>query len=678
MALPAPLGQPRNVYQAAADYRSRLLSREQGTVDDLTSRWIRARAEIDAELDALTRRIEAAVAMGKVPGFGTTSTQFSVSWLYRVGRLENLSNAITQNLQQFTDETRAHINTRVGSEAVNAATDGRGLMQFRIRDDGLAVPRQFAQLPDAALEKIISFSGEGGPLPLAFRGMGDDLVREVQQRLVDGLAKGANPREIARKMQAATIQGGILDRPLYEQMRVARTEPLRAYREVQRETYKANADVVLGWEWHCFPSRRTCPFCLAMDGTRHSSDEVMATHPLCRCSELPITELSDTPPMSGALFLYNQAPEVQDEMLGGHTMGELYRAGKVQLSDIPTFSQHPKWGRVGHADSMKGLADRGIITNSDIAAARSSSTKRPVWVFKGPSSQPAPTLPPAPKVPKTPPPPKPKAPAEPTAPVQSTAKWGDNFKMSGGTVSQKKAVQKAHSLYTQVFPSMPEALKGEMQRIASSPMGKLMEFSGGPKGFRGFAVKDGEAIIPVKLKSTPGSDTLGAMVTVGKGDANMLVGMQYQTAGRADDAITSTALHENAHVLDYLLAKLKGVDGFASVNSPDFEGFRQLVNSSKWMEHVAEYVARQEARGPRYGRAAREYANYLTGPHECFARALQQWLGEDYLPASLTEWVARGDEMEALGYVRTYWKNEDFKPIKEELQRILRSIGVLQ
>lgn len=406
MAAPASF-QKQNVYQAGAEYRRRLLAREQSTVDDTVRRWLVARHQIEKELDALINRVEAALAAGKRPvvlAFGEDfgPDEFSASWLYRIGRLETLAATIEGELAQFNQVGLAKIANRVKTEVGAGELDATKLLGFRMRDDGLIVPRQFAQLPTGALEQLVSFVGPGGPLPKAFNGMGPELVQKVQQRLVDGLAKGVNPRVIGKQMRQDTEDGGLLDTPLYKQVRVARTEPLRAYRESARMTYAANRDVVTSWEWHAFPGPRTCPYCLAMDGSIHDIDEVMATHPQCRCTELPRTELSDAPAFSGAEYLYNLSPDEQDQVFGSHTMGELYRQGKFKLADIPEQYEHQDWGRVGRAASMRSLQARGIITEADIVAARESRTQSPLWSFATEQARPTNIIRVAPNTPAIP------------------------------------------------------------------------------------------------------------------------------------------------------------------------------------------------------------------------------------------------------------------------------------
>lgn len=376
MALPASLG-TLNVYEAAMRYRAALLDREQSTVDDFVRRWTAAQVEIERELDTLVRRIEKAVADGKHPtirpfGENYGPDEFSASWLYQAGRFDLLAETIQQEVNAFTDASKKQTRKRVEIETGNGAANALKLLTFATH--GAYSPTQFSRLPSKALDQITAFVGKDGPKPIAFRGLSDDLNYAVQQQLVNGLAQGVNPRIMARKMQADIMDGGILDRPLYEQMRVARTEPLRAYREATRQTYQANDDVVEEWEWSCHPGARTCPYCLAMDGRRFPLDVIFASHPQCRCSHLPVTELSDPVEWRGRAFLNSLSPEEQDVVFGSHTMGELFRKGKFTLDDIPEQYVHPKWGGSGRAASMATLRERGVITQADIEGARNSHT----------------------------------------------------------------------------------------------------------------------------------------------------------------------------------------------------------------------------------------------------------------------------------------------------------------
>ena len=392
MAAPANL--PRlNVYQAAAQYRAALMAREQGTVDDFVRRWLVARHRIEVELDALVRRIELAQAAGRVPvalPYGSTigPDEYSASWLYRVARMETLAATIEGELAEYVATSIARIEARAKTEAGTGELEAKRLLQFKVHDDGLVVPRQFAGLPTGALEQITAMTGPLGPLPKAFAGMGPELVQAVQQRLVDGVAKGENPRVVARRMRQDTEDGGLLDTPLYKHTRVARTEPLRAYRESARMTYQANSDVVAGWQWRAFPGRRTCPYCLAMDGSLHPSSRRMATHPQCRCMELPVTELSTAPDVTGASYLYNLSAAEQDAVFRSHTMGELYRQGKVRLGDMVEQYDHPDWGRVGRQASMASMQQRGVISEADIVRARGTTTPRPTWKLRPPPFDP--------------------------------------------------------------------------------------------------------------------------------------------------------------------------------------------------------------------------------------------------------------------------------------------------
>lgn len=125
-----------------------------------------------------------------------------------------------------------------------------------------------------------------------------------------------------------------------------------AYREVSSETYRASK-VVDGWTWHADLSGRTCPACLAMHGTRHSADEDMASHPNCRCTQLPQTKSwadlgFDVPDgrqaiQTGAERLAQMSEADQLAILGRRRL-DAYNAGEITLDDLVRKTHHREWG----------------------------------------------------------------------------------------------------------------------------------------------------------------------------------------------------------------------------------------------------------------------------------------------------------------------------------------------
>lgn len=105
-------------------------------------------------------------------------------------------------------------------------------------------------------------------------------VERITNTLVESMALGRSPIETARLL--AEDMDGNLNRALL----IARTEQLNVYREAQTLQYKESG-IVTAKEWLAEPD--ACEICLeGAANSPYSLDEVMDSHPNCRCAWLPI------------------------------------------------------------------------------------------------------------------------------------------------------------------------------------------------------------------------------------------------------------------------------------------------------------------------------------------------------------------------------------------------------
>ena len=209
-------------------------------------------------------------------------TPLPPSWLYEQHRLARLLDLTESDVQAFAEAAEAYLRGQL-SYATNAG-----------QEDALA-------LLDAKLGKVRGVFGLPSPDALhilATRGMADLRLRRLfsklpqaatdllRKRLITGLALGEGPRAVASSIRRA------LGVPLNDALRIARTEMMVSYRTASLNIYRANSDVVSGWEWLASPG--ACDFCESMNGTMHDLSESLESHPNCRCSSLPLTRsLSD-------------------------------------------------------------------------------------------------------------------------------------------------------------------------------------------------------------------------------------------------------------------------------------------------------------------------------------------------------------------------------------------------
>ena len=305
--------------QAAADFRAALLRRDDAALKRLMTAYQPAYTRMQARVAALTAQIATAQAAGET---------VRPSWLVERGRLETLQHQIVSEWARFADVAEQVITDTQRAAVVAAHTEAHQLTLAALHDARVTTGADVVRLPVAALHELIGVLGDGSPLRTLLDKLGQQAAQDVGDTLTHAVAVGRNPRRTARDIQDAL--GGNLNRALT----IARTEQIRAYRNASLQTYQANHELLRGWRWLASPSRRTCPVCLAMDGTEHGLDDPFASHQCCRCCPVPLLRDRETPPHeTGAEWFAKQDEATQREMIGPGKQ-KLYAEGKLTLADL--------------------------------------------------------------------------------------------------------------------------------------------------------------------------------------------------------------------------------------------------------------------------------------------------------------------------------------------------------
>lgn len=139
-------------------------------------------------------------------------------------------------------------------------------------------------VPESTIQNFVGFASDGSPLSTLFSKIPNEAGLAIKDAISSGIAMGKNPREVAETIIKITD-----DVPLARANVIARTEMLRAARETSRVSYSSN-DIVTGYTRQATQDERTCLACLALSGTFYKSDEVMPSHPNCRCVMIPKTK----------------------------------------------------------------------------------------------------------------------------------------------------------------------------------------------------------------------------------------------------------------------------------------------------------------------------------------------------------------------------------------------------
>ena len=139
---------------------------------------------------------------------------------------------------------------------------------------------------------------------------------------------------------------------------------LRASREAQRRMYEGSP-AVMGYERVATQDARVCTACLALSGTVHKTDEIMPSHPNCRCVMVPRTpslaEITGDPSIPDLRSPAVTPEDIlrgldRDEILGilGPRRYRLMQDG-VPLSEMVEVRQDPRWGPTTRIKPIKEL-----------------------------------------------------------------------------------------------------------------------------------------------------------------------------------------------------------------------------------------------------------------------------------------------------------------------------------
>jgi SPP1 gp7 family putative phage head morphogenesis protein len=242
---------------------------------ELTAAWVNAWDTVAGDYDAAINEL-----VGNAAG-----AILSRATILRSRRLLIALDTIARALTQLTEDA----GIRVAGDLLQVVTQAAEAQQAvaasqlpkaeRVNLSGLVDRRQLDAIVQRSTEQITSQMWPISPSADA----------AIRTGLVRGLATGANPKTTARDIVKRTE--GDFNGGLARAMTIARTETLDAHRAAAAVAQNENADVLRGWMWLAATSDRTCPACLAMNGTEHPLDEPGPLgHQNCRCSRVPLTK----------------------------------------------------------------------------------------------------------------------------------------------------------------------------------------------------------------------------------------------------------------------------------------------------------------------------------------------------------------------------------------------------
>lgn len=131
-----------------------------------------------------------------------------------------------------------------------------------------------------AVKYMIGNTSEGTPLLELLRESYPETVERITKTLVESMSLGRSPVETASLLKQD------MDGNLNRALRIARTEQMNVFKESQTQQY-IKSGIVKSKNWDA--ESDACEICLEGESNSpYDLDEVMQSHPNCRCSWIPV------------------------------------------------------------------------------------------------------------------------------------------------------------------------------------------------------------------------------------------------------------------------------------------------------------------------------------------------------------------------------------------------------
>lgn len=334
---------PSALERAAAEWLDTFDRREAAALRDLERHYRAARRSMTASIADALRRQQALERAGRG----------GVSYRYRRGRLLLLRRMVDEQIEALGGKAARTISARAQQAAEDAITWSRNFVARQLPEGAIG------DLPARLVERAVALQARPGPL----RGLLDEFGRRAGDRvgaaITTGLATGANPLVVARR-----IAGDVVETYRGRAKMITRTEMMRAVRHATRESFQADRDILDGWVWWSSLDRTTCAACWAMHGTEHGPDDLLDGHPGCRCTMVPKVSADAfpgvRPPDLGPTGEERFARLPREDQLAilGPGRYRLYADGQATLADMVTRDTNERWGTTRRVTRLRDLRAR--------------------------------------------------------------------------------------------------------------------------------------------------------------------------------------------------------------------------------------------------------------------------------------------------------------------------------
>ena len=325
------------VYDTIAQFKADLLRNEAETMKQLAERWAGVMQGLQGNIDALTKQIEQRMKAGQ---------QVTESMLRQMERYKILLAQATAARVKYARYTEDLVTAATNGASGKGSAHAQTVLDKISKDSSVTL--SFDKTDLQAINKLAGVLADGSPVRDALLKRWPETWGNVEKAIINGVALGLSPREIAARMVEE------LDTTLEDSLRVARTEMQRAYREATRDTYEESG-VVAGYKRMATKDNRTCAACLALDGKRYAIDEPLIDHPNGRCAMVPIVRgVPEVKWQNASEWFKTLAKEDQMKILGPGKW-DAWSKGMFAFQDLAKLSEDPVWGGSLRVKSLEEL-----------------------------------------------------------------------------------------------------------------------------------------------------------------------------------------------------------------------------------------------------------------------------------------------------------------------------------
>lgn len=331
----------------AAEWRDALRQQEAAVVEAMLDTWQMVQADLRQEFERFLAGLDA-------------NHPLTEGQLLRMSRMQSLLAQVDRELGRFGRAA----GPLVGAGQQLAAEQGRRMALEMLRGLGVS----FDRLPIGAVENVTALARAGYPLEALLEPMYGAAATGVMRELVNGLAAGRGPRQIARRMAVDGLTDG-----LNHLLLVTRDQYNRAHRLAALEVYRRSG-VVTGYVRRCARQvGRTCVACIALDGQTYRLEAEFEEHPQGRCTLIPLVRGVNYDSLGNGQSWFESLSAEEQVATMGRGRWELWQAGQIGFGEMVTRSRDAVWGpavwvtplrALGSADARALLASRKRIVGS--------------------------------------------------------------------------------------------------------------------------------------------------------------------------------------------------------------------------------------------------------------------------------------------------------------------------